>query len=65
MNDFKHGTRFWIGNAILAVALLALFYMGPLSEVLGVWALVLWMALVGAGMYFLMTGKGNDPGMPG
>jgi hypothetical protein len=47
------------------VALLALFYMGPLSEILGVWAMALWMALVGAGMYFLMAGKGNDPGMPG
>lgn len=64
MNEIKHGRRFWIGNAILAVALIALFYMGPLSEGLGVWAMVLWMALAAAGVYFLMTDKSGDPGLP-
>lgn len=64
MNEIKYGTRFWIGNAILAVALVSLFYMGPLSELIGVWGMVLWMALAAAGMYFLMTDKGGDPGLP-
>jgi hypothetical protein len=64
MNEIKHGTRFWIGNAILAVALISLFYMGPLSERLGIWAMVLWMILAAVGMYFLMTDKGGEPGLP-
>lgn len=65
MNEFKHGPRFWIGNALLATALLSLFFMGPLSENLGVWAMVLWMVLAGVGMYVLMTDKGEPPpGLP-
>lgn len=64
MNEVKHGTRFWIGNTILALALISLFYMGPLSERLGVWAMVLWMMLAGVGVYFLMTDKGGEPGLP-
>jgi hypothetical protein len=63
MNGIKHGTRFWTGNAILAVGLVALFYMDPLSEILGVWAMVLWMALAGAGVFFLTTDKGGPTGM--
>lgn len=65
MNEFKHGPRFWIGNALLATALLSLFFMGPLSDNMGVWAMVLWMVLAGIGMYFLMTDKSEaPPGMP-
>ena len=64
MNEFKHGTRFWIGNVTLALALISLFYMGPLSERLGIWAMVLWMILAAVGMYFLMTDKGGEPGLP-
>ncbi|MFN3397688.1 MAG: hypothetical protein ACK4ZS_04040 [Sulfurimicrobium sp.] len=62
MNEIKHGTRFWTGNIILALALISLFYMGPLSERLGVWAMVLWMSLVAAGAYFIMTDKGDGSG---
>lgn len=64
MSEVKHGTRFWIGNSLLALALTSLFFMGPLSEGLGVWAMILWMILAGTGMYFLMTDKGGEPGMP-
>lgn len=64
MIKIKHGTRFRIGNAVLAAALLSLFYMGPLSQRLGVWAMVLWMGLAAVGMYFLVTDKGDEPGMP-
>lgn len=64
MNASKHGINFWIGNAILAVALVALFYMDPLSEALGIWAMTLWMALAGAGVYFLTNGKGGPTGLP-
>ncbi len=58
MNETKHSSRFWTGNIILALALISLFYMGPLSERLGIWAVVLWMMLAAAGMFFIMTDKG-------
>lgn len=58
MRDPKQRTNFWIGNGLLAVSLLALFFMGPLSEVLGLGAMALWMVLAGIGMYFVMQDKG-------
>jgi len=58
MQDPKHRTYFRIGNGLLALALLALFFMGPLSEIMGMWAMGLWMGLAGAGMYFIMQDKG-------
>lgn len=54
----KQRTQFWLGNGLLALALAALFFMAPLSEVLGVGAMVLWMALAAAGMYFVMQDRG-------
>lgn len=47
-------TNFWIGNGLLAAALLILLFMGTLSEMLGVGAVILWMALAAAGTYFVM-----------
>lgn len=58
MQDPKQRMHFWLGNGLLAVALLSLFFMGPLSAVLGVWAMGLWMVLAGIGMYFVMQDKG-------
>ena len=58
MRDPKQRIHFWLGNGLLAVSLLALFFMGPLSETLGVGAMVLWMGLAGIGMYFVMQDKG-------
>lgn len=63
MNDMKQRHRFWIGNAILAGALVYLFYMDTLSELMGVWAMVVWMGIAGVGVYFLTTGKGGPTGM--
>ncbi|MCA1979137.1 MAG: hypothetical protein LDL19_07850 [Thiobacillus sp.] len=54
-------SRFWIGNGILVVAMLMLFYMGPLSEALGFWAAVLWMVVAAVGMGFLMSDKSEPP----
>jgi hypothetical protein len=51
----KHSVNFWIGNLLLGLALVSLFFLGRLWELMGVWAMGLWMALAGAGMYFLMT----------
>ncbi|MCU0841387.1 MAG: hypothetical protein MUC79_06670 [Thiobacillaceae bacterium] len=64
MQDGGHGSRFWIGNALLALALVMLFFLGALWAHLGVWAMGLWMALAGAGMYFLMTDKGASSSLP-
>lgn len=64
MNTGKRSPNFWIGNGVLAVAMLTLFFMGPLSEALGVWAAVLWMALAAAGMALVMSDKSDEPPAP-
>ncbi len=63
MNASKHGIRFWIGNAILAVALVTLFYIDALSERLGIWAMVAWMALAALGVYVLTSDKTGPAGL--
>jgi len=45
---------FWLGNAILGVAMLMLLFMGSAWESLGVAAMVVWAALVGLGVYLVM-----------
>lgn len=62
MNNQK--TRFWIGNGVLIVALVVMFNMGALSERFGMWAVVLWMALVALGFYIIMSGKEPPGSMP-
>ncbi|MFP5505580.1 MAG: hypothetical protein ACLGH6_05235 [Gammaproteobacteria bacterium] len=61
----NHGRRnFWIGNGVLAVAMLMMFFMGPLSDALGIWAAVLWMVLAAVGVALLMSDKSGDPPEP-
>ena len=50
MKTGKHSHNFWIGNGVLTVAMLTLFFMGPLSDALG-------MALV-------MSDKREEPPAP-
>jgi hypothetical protein len=50
----ENSNKFVIGNAILALALLMLLFMGSIWEAMGGAAMVLWIALVAAGVYFLM-----------
>jgi hypothetical protein len=64
VNGNKHQIRFWAGNAVLALAMLLLFFMGPLSDALGIWAAVLWMVLAAAGMALLMSDKRDEPPAP-
>ena len=64
LNTGKHRRNFWIGNAVLALAMLLLFFMGPLSNALGIWAAVLWMALAAAGMGLIMSDKSEEPPAP-
>lgn len=61
MTSPKRSPNFWIANGILALAMLMLFFMGPLSEALGIWAVALWMVLAAVGMGFLMSDKSEPP----
>lgn len=56
MGDPENSNNFLIGNVILGIALLLLLFMGRVWEVLGLGAMVIWIALVIAGVYFLMQG---------
>lgn len=64
LNTGKHSRNFWIGNGVLAVAMLALLFMGPLSDALGIWAAVLWMVLAALGMTLVMADKTDEPPAP-
>ncbi len=64
MNDPHRKPSFWVGNSLLALALAMLFFLGPLSELLGAWAMVLWMGLAGVGMYLITKDKGPSSNMP-
>ena len=61
LNTGKHSRNFWLGNGLLAVAMLTLLFMGPLSNALGIWAAVLWMALAAVGMALVMSDKSDEP----
>ena len=65
MSDPKQSMNFWLGNGILAVALLLVLFMGSLWELMGRGAMVLWVVLVVAGVYFLMKDKNEPPKTPG
>lgn len=64
MNDPRHPSSFWLGNALLGLSLAMLIFLGSLWESLGVWAMVLWMALAGFGMYLVTKDKGPSSNLP-
>lgn len=64
MNTGKHSRNFWIGNAVLTLAMLMLLFMGPLSDALGIWAAALWMALAAWGVGLIMSDKSGEPPAP-
>jgi hypothetical protein len=64
MNPTNRGPGFWIGNALLALSLVMLYFMGTLSEVLGAWAMALWMGCAGLGFYFVTRDKGHSSTLP-
>lgn len=49
---------------MLVLAMLMLFFMGPLSNALGIWAAVLWMVLAAVGVGLIMSDKSEDPPAP-
>jgi hypothetical protein len=55
MNDKEFGPNFWLGNGILAVALIMLLFMGSMWETFGPIAMVLWTAVVAFGVYLVMS----------
>ncbi len=55
MNEEASKRNFWIGNALLVLALVILLNMGSLWEQLGAMAMVLWVVVAGLGGYFLMN----------
>jgi hypothetical protein len=57
----KHSRNFWLGNGILAVAMVTLLFMGPFSDALGIWAVVIWMVLAAGGMALVMSDKSDEP----
>lgn len=54
MDGPGNSNNFLIGNAILAVALMLLLFMGSAWEAMGIGAMVLWIGLVITGVTFLM-----------
>ena len=44
--------------------MLTLFFMGPLSDAMGIWAAVLWMVLAAVGMALVMSDKREEPPAP-
>ena len=64
MNTRKHKRNFWIGNAVLTLAMFMLFFMGQLSDALGIWAAVLWMAVAAVGVGLIMSDKSGEPPAP-
>ena len=65
MNEDKPSAKFWLGNGVLAFAMLLLLFMGQLWEMLGVGAMVVWGLIVEAGVYLLMNDKSEPPTFPG
>lgn len=65
MNDSEKTGKFWLGNAVLAVAMVMLLFMGKLWEILGSSAMGLWIAVVAAGAWLLLSEKDEPPTFPG
>ncbi|HNQ03098.1 MAG TPA: hypothetical protein PKH69_00655 [Thiobacillaceae bacterium] len=58
MQDPNHSASFWIGNALLGLALVVLIFLGRLWEMMGSLAMLLWMGMAGAGIYLVTRDKG-------
>jgi len=64
MKESPKQNRFWAGNAVLVLALLVLLVMDRLWEAVGMWAMVLWVTLVGLGVYLVMSDRRDPPSFP-
>jgi hypothetical protein len=59
MSEQPPSNTFWLGNALLAIAMIMLLFMGSAWESMGVAAMVVWIGLVGMGVYLVMQ-KNED-----
>ncbi len=57
MEDPKKSRNFWLGNALLGLALVILLFMERLWQIMGVGAMVLWVVVAAIGAYFLMKDR--------
>ncbi len=64
MNDSEKSAKFWLGNGILAIAMLMLLFMGRLWEIMGNFAMLAWIGVVALGAWLLMGGKEDPPSFP-
>lgn len=64
MKDDKPTAKFWLGNGVMALAMIMLLFMGQLWASLGITAMVLWAVVVGLGVYLLMGDKSEPPNFP-
>jgi hypothetical protein len=55
MSEEEGKRNFWVGNALLVLALVILLNMGQLWEQFGALAMVVWVAVAGLGGYYLMN----------
>jgi hypothetical protein len=53
MNDQENRKFFWLGNVLLAVALVMLINLNTLWQQMGAAAMVLWVTVAGLGAYLL------------
>ena len=53
MNDQENRKFFWLGNVLLAVALVMLINLNTMWQQMGAAAMVLWVAVAGLGAYLL------------
>lgn len=60
MNDSQRKRNFWLGNAILAIALVVLLNLESLSKAMGFGAMILWIVLVAVGATLVMSDKGGS-----
>ncbi|MFO7953994.1 hypothetical protein [Thioalkalivibrio sp.] len=63
-NDSRRPSNFVIGNIFLGAAAIMLFFFVSLWDILGVFALLIWMGLAAFGVYFIVKDKDINPGGP-
>jgi len=62
MKEPEFSKNFWLGNGILAIAMIVLLFMGRLWQAMGPTAMILWTALVITGVFLLMKDKSGPSG---
>ncbi len=64
MNDSPPSSKFLLGNALLAIAMVILLAMGQIWQWLGAGTMVLWVILVALGVYLILSDRSGPPSFP-